>query len=92
MNEIERKITDQNNDTYITTPEFNNLKAAVFTARLAQENLVIKTDFDTKLQDISKRITSNKTKHTVVENELNKLQQFDSGCFKGKIHFEENDT
>ena len=32
-------------DKYITTPEFNNLAASVFNARLAQANLVSKTDF-----------------------------------------------
>ena len=61
-----------NRDKYITTPEFNNLAARVFTARVAQANLVTKTDFDTRLQDISKRITSNKSKHLLVENELKK--------------------
>ena len=56
----------------ITTPEFNNLAAGVFTARLAQVDSVTKTDLDSKLQDISKRITSNKTKHLLVENEMKK--------------------
>ena len=56
----------------MTTPEFNNLAARVFPARVAQANLVTKTDFDTRLQDISKRITSNKSKHLLVENELKK--------------------
>ena len=32
--EIERKLTDHDHDKYITTPEFNNLAARVFTARL----------------------------------------------------------
>ena len=44
-----------------------------FKARLAQADLVTKTDFDTKLLDISKRITSNKRKHFLVENEFKKL-------------------
>ena len=52
ISDIEKKITDHNHDKYITTPEFNNLAAGVFTARLAQANLVTKTDFDTKLQSI----------------------------------------
>ena len=51
-----------------------------------------KTDFDTKLQDISKRITSNKTKHFLVENELKKLKTFDLSYFKDKDHFEEDGT
>ena len=58
--------------TYITTPEFNNLTAGAFTARVAQADLVTKTQFDTKLQSLNKRITSNKTKHLLLENELKK--------------------
>ena len=42
--------------------------------------------------DISKRITSNKTKHLLVENELKKLKAFDLSYFKGKDHFEEDGT
>ena len=33
-----------------TTPEFNNLEARAFTARLAQANLITKTNFDDKLE------------------------------------------
>ena len=44
------------------------------------------------MQDISKRVTSNKTKHLLVENELKKLKPFDSSCFKGKSYFEEDGT
>ena len=69
ISEIENKFNDNIHDKYITTPEFNTLEARVFNARLAQANLVTKTDFDTRLQSLSKRITSNKTKHLLVENE-----------------------
>ena len=72
VSEIEKKVSHQNHDKYITTPEFNNLPAGVFTARLVQTNLISKTDFDAKLKSLSKRITSNKTKHLLVENELKK--------------------
>ena len=44
-------------DKYITTPEFNNLAAGVFTARLARVNLVTKIDFDTKLKCLDKKLT-----------------------------------
>ena len=44
------------------------------------------------MQDISKRITSNKTKHLLAESELKKLQKFDSSYFTGKSHFEEDGT
>ena len=92
ISEIKKKVSDHDHDKYITTPEFINLAAWVFTARLAQANLVTKTDFDTKLQSFNKRITSNKTKHLLVENELKKLQTFDSIYSSGKSHFEEDDT
>ena len=42
INEIEKEIADHKHDKYITPPEFNNLAAAYFTARLAQANLVTK--------------------------------------------------
>ena len=35
-------------------------------------------------------ITSNKTKHLLVENELKKLQKFDSSYFRGKSRFEKD--
>ena len=41
------------------------------------------------MQGISKRTTSNKTKHLLVENGLKKLKTFDLSYFKGKDHFEE---
>ena len=58
--EAEEKITDHNHEKYITTPEFNNLAAGVFTARLAQANLVTKTDFNTKLMNLNKKLTQTK--------------------------------
>ena len=41
----------------------------VFTARLAQVNLVTKTDFDDKLKSLNQKINSNKIKHLLVESE-----------------------
>ena len=49
-----------------------------------------KTDFDAKLSSLNREITSNKTKHVLIENELNKLKIFDCGYFIGKSHFEED--
>ena len=51
-----------------------------------------KTDFDAKLSSLNRKITQNKSKHLLVENELNKLKTFDSGYFIGKSHFEEDGT
>ena len=49
-----------------------------------------KTDFDAKLSSFNRKITENKTKHLLVQNELNKLKTFDSSYFIGKSHFEED--
>ena len=84
--ELEKKLTDHNHNKYITTPEFNILAASVFNARLAQANLIAKTD----LSSLDRKITANKTKHLLVENELKKLRTFDSSYFIGKSHFEED--
>ena len=49
-------------------------------------------DFDPKLSSLNRKITTNKTKSWLVENELNKLKTFDSSYFIGKSHFEEDGT
>ena len=90
--EIEKKFTDYNRHKYITTPQFNTLAADVFIGRLSRANLVTKTDFDAKFLSFNKKITENKTKHLLVQNELNKLKTFDSSYFIGKSHFEEDGT
>ena len=41
---------------------------------------------------LNKKSNSNKTKHLFVENELKKLQAFDSNYFRGKNYFEEDGT
>ena len=69
VTELENKLNDHNHDKYVTTPEFNKLAAGVFNARLAQANFITKTDFDAGLSSINKKITQNKTKHLLVENE-----------------------
>ena len=68
------------------------MAVSVFNARLAQANLITKTDFDAKLSSLNRKITSNKSKHLLVENELKKLKTFDSSYFIGKSHFEEDGT
>ena len=39
------------------------MAASVFNARLAQQNLITKTDFDVKLSSLNRKITVNKSKH-----------------------------
>ena len=75
---------------------FNTLSADVFNERLSWANLVIKTDFDAKFSSFSRKITENKIKHLLIQNELNKLsiriaiRIFDSSYFIGQSHFEED--
>ena len=87
--ELKKKHTDRNYNKYITTPKFNKLTAENFAARLKQANLVTKTDFDDELKNsTTKKLLQ--TKHVVVENELKKLETFDTIYFCGKSHFEDN--
>ena len=72
--------------------EFNKLATDVFNARLAQGNLITKTDVDAKLWSLNRKTTQNKYKHLLVENEWNKLKTFDSSYFIGKSHFGEDGT
>ena len=92
ITEVENKLNNHNHDKYIDTSEFNELAADVFNARLAQASLIAKTDFDAKLSSLNRKITQNKLKHLLIENELNKLKYFDSSYFTGKSHFEEDGT
>ena len=92
ITEIENKLNNQNHDKYIDIEEFNKLVADVLNARLIQANLVTKINFDAKLFSLNRKITSNKTKHVLVKNELKKLKAFDLSCFIGKSHFEEDGT
>ena len=82
ITEIEKKFTDHNHDKYITFPELWFLQAS----------LITKTDFDAKLSSLNSKITANKTKHLLVENELKKLETFDLSYFIGKSHFGEDGT
>ena len=58
--------------TIITNPEFNKLTGENVTATLTKENLISKSDianiikktnFDDKLKNLNKNLTSNKMKH-----------------------------
>ena len=77
ITDIENKLINHNLDKHIDTSQFNKLAADVFNVRLAQANLITKTDFDAKLSNLNRKITQNKSKHLLVENELDKLKTFD---------------
>ena len=69
-----------------------DLISSHFAERLAQAKLVTKTGFDDKLKNLNKKINSNKTKHVLVENELEILETFDSIYLCGKSYFEDDGT
>ena len=54
--------------------------------------MITKTNFDAKLSSLNKRVTTNTTKHLLVENEFKKLETFDSSYFIGKSYFDEDAT
>ena len=73
-------------------PEFNTLAAGVFNARLAQANLVTKTNFNNTASSLNSKIAANKTKIESIENEIKKLKRLDLSYFIGKSHFEDCHT
>ena len=60
--------------------------------KIAEANLITKTDFDAKLSSLNRKITQIKTKHLLVEKESNKLKTFDSSYLIGKSHFDNDGT
>ena len=44
------------------------------------------------MSSLNRKITQNKTKQLLAENELNKLKTFDLSCFIGKSYFDEDGT
>ena len=54
--------------------------------------MITATDFDAKLSSLNRKISANKSKNLLVENDLKKLKTFDSSYFIGKSHFEEDGT
>ena len=71
ITEIEKKLTNHNHDKYFTTPEFNKLTAEIFAARLAQANLITKTDFNAKLSSLNRKVTLNKNKRDIYLLKMN---------------------
>ena len=68
------------------------MAADVFKARLSQANWITKTDFDAKLSSLNRKITQNKTKDLLVQNELKNPKTFDLSYFNLKSRFEEDGT
>ena len=81
ITDIENILSNHKHDKYVATSEFNTFAANIFNARLAQANLITKTDFDAKLSSLNRKITANKTKHFLNDNDLS--------YYRGKQYFDE---
>ena len=80
--EIENKLNNHNHDNYIDTSKFNTLATNLFNTRIAQADLIIKTDFDAKLLSLNGKITANKARHFLNGNDLS--------YYHGKNYFDED--
>ena len=83
VTEIEGKIPN------ITGLATNSELSAVENKISGVSSLVKKTNLDAELK--KGRVTSNKSRHLQIENELKKLQKFDAAYFRGKNYFDGND-
>ena len=54
--------------------------------------MITKAHLDAKFSSRNRKITANKAKNLLVENDLNKLKTYDLCYFIGKSHFEEDGT
>ena len=82
VTEIEKELADHNHDKYISTTEFNKLATDAVNARIAQANVVKKTDIDNKLLDLNRKIVSNKAKDISFAKELS--------YYHGRNYFDED--
>ena len=89
ISKVENKILDH--AEYVTTQEFITLTAENVAARLKQDNLVSKTDFDNKLICFNRKSTSNKTKYLQVQKKLNSLITKDYNFSLDRIYSTSND-
>ena len=84
ITDVENKLNNHNHDRYVATSEFNTLAANFFNARLAQASLITKTDFDAKLSSLYRKITANKIKNVLNDNDLS--------YYRGKQYFDEGNS
>ena len=86
LTEIESKIPYVSN--LVKKTDFNTKVTEIEGKIPDVNNLVKNTDLDTRLKTIIDRVTKNKSKHLLVENELKKSKAFDTSYFLGKNYFE----
>ena len=77
-----KRVLDNYHSKYISTEEFNRWTAENLATSLKKANLptkgdfddfVEKTDFNDKLNNLNKKVTSNKTKHVEAQKKLTDL-------------------
>ena len=82
IGEIENKKHYRDHGKYVATQEFNKFSTDNFAARLARAkwlhkahiaDFMIEKDFDDKLKNVEEKLTLNKIKDVLVQNESNKL-------------------
>ena len=78
-------------DTKISGLATNSSLTAVENKVPYVTSLVTKTDFDAKLKAVSDRVTKNKSKDLLLDNELKKLKTFDVDYIERKNYFEGDD-
>ena len=78
MPDISTLIKESEYDTKIKEIESKHVSNTGFDSKLAQEIVITKRNFDAKIVE--------------VENNIKKLQTFDSSYFRGKNYFDEDDT
>ena len=73
LSAVENKIPDIS--SLVKKTDFNTKATEIEGKTPDVSSLVKKTDFDTRLKKISDRVTKNKAKHLLVENELKKATE-----------------
>ena len=81
--EIEGKIPS------ITGLATNSALTAVENKTLNVTNLITKTYFDAELKKVSDRVTSNKSKHLLVKNELKNYENLIQAILEAKFFLKE---
>ena len=71
---MKKKTTDYDHGKFITTQEFNSLTTDNSAARLKEANLASRNNIANLVRQVyfDNKITSNKTKLALIQNELNK--------------------
>ena len=78
MPDITALIKKSDYDTKIAETERKYVSNTGFDSKLAQANVITKINFDSKIIEL--------------ENNIKKLQEFDSSYFRAESYFEEDDT